>query len=295
MAVARRSADELRQWIASEGGIAHRDDVLAAGFGIASVREVMRFPGVDVVRRAWIALDSVSADLRAAARAGGRVTCVSLARRRGWWMPDDASGVMRGIHVHLVPGSGSARLTDRDAESTVVHWSTPLVPSAPRELLGSVEDALAHIARCLPAETALVLWESASAMEKLAPEALRAVRWTSRAARELAERVTGLADSGLETLVVTPVREWGLPVQQQAVLVGRPVDLLIGERLVVQVDGYGFHASSAQRTRDIAHDAELRLRGFTVLRFSYAQVVHDRPAVLRAIRRAIAAGLHLAA
>ena len=40
---------------------------------------------------------------------------------------------------------------------------------------------------------------------------------------------------------------------------------------------------------------ELSLRGYTVLRFTYAQVVHDWPAVERAIARAIAAGAHLAA
>ncbi|GAA3632816.1 hypothetical protein GCM10022200_14760 [Microbacterium awajiense] len=57
---------------------------------------------------------------------------------------------------------------------------------------------------------------------------------------------------------------------------------------------YEFHSSSAQRGADIAHDAELRLRGYTVLRFSYHQVVRDRPGVERVIRRAVAAGLHLA-
>ena len=46
--------------------------------------------------------------------------------------------------------------------------------------------------------------------------------------------------------------------------------------------------------KDIAHDAELALRGYTVMRLSYAQIVHDWPAVERSIRRALAARLHLA-
>jgi very-short-patch-repair endonuclease len=61
---------------------------------------------------------------------------------------------------------------------------------------------------------------------------------------------------------------------------------------VIQIDGWAHHSSSTQRSKDISHDAELRLRGYTVLRFSYAQVVHDPAAVERAIRRALAAGLH---
>ena len=83
-----------------------------------------------------------------------------------------------------------------------------------------------------------------------------------------------------------------MQVRQQAVLAGKPVDALVGEWLVLQIDGWSHHSSSAQRTKDIAHDAELRLRGYTVLRFSYAQVVHDWPGVERTIRRALAAGLH---
>lgn len=84
----------------------------------------------------------------------------------------------------------------------------------------------------------------------------------------------------------------GLPIRQQTVLAGRPVDFLIGDRLVVQVDGHAYHSSAADRGRDAAHDAELRLRGYHVLRFTYSQVLHDWPAVERSIARAVAAGLH---
>jgi len=87
---------------------------------------------------------------------------------------------------------------------------------------------------------------------------------------------------------------WRIPIRQQIYVAGRPVDLLIGERLVVQIDGYKHHSSSAQRTKDVALDAELVLRGYTVLRFTYAQVVHDWDFVERTIARAIATGAHLA-
>ena len=151
-----------------------------------------------------------------------------------------------------------------------------------------------HIAACLVFEEALATWESACRVERLAPEALRSVRWTSVRARELAAEVRGLSDSGLETLLVVRLSGWGVPLVQQATIAGRRVDLLIGERLVVQVDGYAHHSSAAQRARDLEHDAELRLRGYTVLRFGYAQVVHDWPSVERVIGRALAANLHVA-
>ena len=160
--------------------------------------------------------------------------------------------------------------------------------------MATVEDALAHVAGCVPHDAALAVWESAVRVEGLAPEALRRIPWTSRAARDLAGEVVGLSDSGLETLVVLPLRRWGVPVVQQARIAGRFVDLLVGERLVLQIDGFAHHSSSAQRTKDIAHDAELALRGYTVVRLSYGQIIHDWPAVERSIRRALAARLHLA-
>ncbi|MDQ1129238.1 endonuclease domain-containing protein [Microbacterium sp. SORGH_AS_0888] len=280
----RRTIDELTQWLIARGGIAHRDDALRAGFAISLLRTLVRSGAAELVRRAWIALPTASADLRAAAGAGARVTCVSLARRRGWWVPETTDD---GIHLHLLPGSRSTAVGVR-------HWGVPLAPAEPRTLLATIEDALAHVAVCRAYDAALVLWESAARVEGLAPEYLRRVAWTTRAARRLADAVTGLSDSGLETLLVVPLRRWGLRVRQQVVLAGRRVDLLIGDRLVIQIDGWAHHSSSAQRASDIAHDAELRLRGYTVLRFSYAQVVHDRAAVEATIRRAVAARLHLA-
>ncbi len=287
MAAPARTHTALGDWLEQNGGIAHRSEILRAGFSVPVLRGLVRSGRAESIRRHWIAGPNAHELLRVAAAAGGRLTCVSLARWRGWWVPDD---VADDIHLHLLPGSGTPRFPA--GWSGITHWTRPLAPVA-RTLLGSVEDALAHIAVCLPRDAALVIWESAARMERLAVAALTAIPWTSVAARELASSVTGLADSGLETLVVIPLRRWGLLVRQQIVIAGKRVDLLIGERLVVQVDGWTFHAGSVQRTKDIAHDAELRLRGYTVIRLSYAQVVHDWPATEALIRRAVAAGLHM--
>lgn len=273
--------EKLRRWLHDNDGIAHRRRLLRAGFSPGMLRAAVRAGTVTVIRRAWYSVTS-DIELRVAAAAGGRLTCVTLAGRRGWWVTE----APEPFHLHFSPGSRA------DAPpGAVTHWSLPLTPSEPA-LLAGVEDALLHVATCLPRDEALAVWESAVRVEKLAPEYLRSLAWTSTAARELAEAVTGLSDSGLETLLVTPLRRWGVLIRQQVWLAGRPVDILVGERLVVQIDGWQFHSSAAQRAKDIAHDAELRLRGYTVLRFGYAQVVHEREAVLRTIQRALAAGLH---
>ena len=265
------------------GTAVHRQQLRGEGYSAEQLRAAVRAGAVELYRRAWFVGREAPSDLREAARWGGRVSCTTFARRRGWWMPE---GVEEEVHLHFPPGSTGPRAP----WGGVAHWAQPIAPLG-RSLVATIEDALAHIAVCLPPEQALVLWESAAGLERLAPEALRAIRWPSRAAA-LAAEVTGLADSGLEVLVCRPLRRLRVRVRQQVYVAGRPVDVLVGEWLVIQIDGWAHHSSSTQRSKDISHDAELRLRGYTVLRFSYAQVVHDPAAVERAIRRALAAGLH---
>jgi very-short-patch-repair endonuclease len=275
----------LLEWLATRDGIAHRADAATWGFTPERVRAAIRAGAVRRIRARWIALPSAPVDLTAAATASARLTCLSLARRRGWWVPDGAASQ---LHLHV--GTNAHK---HDDEATL-HWAAPLVDRGARTLTASVEDALAHIAQCFNTEDALSIWDSAVRVESLDLESLRAVRWPSIASRELAVTVNGKSDSGIETLFVVRLSSWGVPLRQQVVLAGHSVDVVIGSHLVVQIDGFAHHSSSAERSRDVAHDAELRLRGYTVFRFTYAQIVHDWAKVEATIAAAIARGLHLA-
>jgi len=86
-----------------------------------------------------------------------------------------------------------------------------------------------------------------------------------------------------------------LLVRQQVWLDRHPVDVLIGERLVVQIDGFEHHGDARRRRKDIRGDARLVLLGYTALRFDYQQVMFDWPDVEASILGAVARGLHLAA
>jgi very-short-patch-repair endonuclease len=273
----------LLEWIDEQGGIVHRDAATSAGYSLAGRRAAVRSGMVRRIRRNWLATDRAPDDLRVAAENTGRLACVSVARRRGWWIPEHTD---ERIHVAVDPHGASP---DR---SVVAHWSTRLAPPAGFGLVESVEDALAHIAVCSTPERARVMWESAIRVESLSVDTLRRIEWPTAAARACASAVTGLSDSGLETIAVVRLSRWGIPIRQQAVIAGRRVDLLIGDRLVVQIDGFEHHSTSVQRTKDVALDAELVLRGYTVLRFTYAQVIHDWDTVERTIARAVAAGAH---
>ncbi len=132
------------------------------------------------------------------------------------------------------------------------------------------------------------MWESATNQRLVTPAQLRRIRWRSRVAQRLARSVTHLSDSGIESMFVWRCRRAGIRTVQQVWLEGRPVDALIGARLVVQLDGWAYHSDPAQRRADIRHDRALVACGYTVLRFDYRDVVHDWPRVLGELRRAIA-------
>ncbi|WP_309692015.1 DUF559 domain-containing protein [Microbacterium foliorum] len=78
----------------------------------------------------------------------------------------------------------------------------------------------------------------------------------------------------------------------QVWILGHRVDFVIGERLVIQIDG-GHHVGE-QRTSDIAHDALLKLHGYHVIRIGYDQLMSRWAQVQQVILTAIGQRLHVA-
>lgn len=156
--------------------------------------------------------------------------------------------------------------------------------------MDSLENVLVLVATCVPYEEALIVWESALNKQMASAESLSRLALPGRARSLLAE-VQPFADSGLETIVVHRLRWMKVRLLPQAFLHGHRVDLLIGERLVLQIDGA--HHVGAQRSEDVRHDALLMLHGYHVIRVGYRQIVDDWPSVQYLISRAVAQGLHL--
>ena len=61
------------------------------------------------------------------------------------------------------------------------------------------------------------------------------------------------------------------------------------ERLVVETDGHETHGTRAAFERDRAKDARLTALGYRVVRFTYRQLVYDRPLVVATLRALLAA------
>ncbi|WP_291040750.1 DUF559 domain-containing protein [Herbiconiux sp.] len=109
----------------------------------------------------------------------------------------------------------------------------------------------------------------------------------------LLDRADPRAESGLETHVRLLLRSVGIGVQLQVRIsgVGR-VDLVVGERLVIETDGREWHSDARSFADDKRRDLALVERGYLVLRLSYAQVMFEPELVLDVVRGLVARGEH---
>lgn len=250
-----------------------------AGTSERAIAAALREGRLVRVRKAWLARPDADPALVAAARAGVVLTCITQARRLGLWvLPSE------GVHVAAPAHSGRAHMP-----GARLHWSRPIVPRHPDRLEDPVENVVAIAAQCQPYETSLAILESA--MRKGLVTRAEMLRMPlPGAARRVVEAADEYADSGLETIVVPRLRWLCVPLRRQIWVAGHRVDLLIGDRLALQIDG-GHHVGR-QRDTDNAHDAALRLRGYTVIRVGYAQIVDRWHEVQEVVQRAVAQGLH---
>lgn len=276
----KQDLDDVVDRVRARGGIVRSAELVRRGVPERIVQSAVTGGRLLRIRRRWVVVPDADPYLVAAAREGVVVACVTRAERLGLWT------LYRGQpHVAAPPHAGRVALA-----TAHVHRSLPVVPRPPDELEDGIENTLDLVARCQPEEVALAIVESALRRELVARPSLERLP-VSASLRELLLLASPFADSGLETFVPRRLAWLRVRIVPQAWLAGHRVDFLIGERLVLQIDG-GHHVG-AQRAADIAHDAQLMLLGYEVIRVGYEQVVDDWPSVQLLIMRAIAQGLHL--
>jgi len=262
-------------------GVARIDALRRDGVTDHALRRAREQGRLLSVRRGWVSLPDADPSLVAAARRGVVLSCITLAQRRGLWVLDSSEP-----HVAAPPKSGHARTT-----RGVIHWNQPLMPRDPDALEDSLENALVLVAGCQAQEAALAVWESALRKRLVDPGVLERLPLPPKARRMLAQ-ARPFADAGTETIFRTRLAWLDIPITPQVWLFGHRVDFLIGERLVVQIDG-GHHVGQ-QREEDNSHDALLRLQGYHVIRIGYDRLMNHWHEVQAVILMAVAQRLHLA-
>lgn len=222
------------------------------------------------MRRGWYATSSASADVVTATRVGGRLTCLAALRHHGAWTLERWD-----IHVRVADGIAVARVA-----GVHLHW----VPDRVGPGVDSVDEALRTLLLCADVRTIVVAVDSLANRRILSPSHLHAILESSARGRQALRLHDSAAESGIETLLRLALRRHRVRARSQVVIVGvGRVDFLIGDRLVIEVDGYDWHSDPVQFERDRARDRELVRLGFVVIRASYRQVTTDLDAVILAI------------
>lgn len=261
-------------------------DLRRAGMSRRAIDAALRSGALIRIRRGVYARPDACSPRTMASAHGGVLACVSAARHAGLWVLAAADEV----HVWM---RANGRRRHSDGCGCIPHWDAgaPTGAFAPP----SVPRILAQILRCRGVEEFFVVLESARRHRLINA---RGLRWLADRVgpdgREALRLSRSDADSGLESLFRWRLRHLDVPVRTQLAVfaVGR-VDVLIGDRLLVEVDGIENHDDATHRHKDLVRDANAVTWGYVTLRFDYAMVVHDWETVDAAVSGALAARLHV--
>jgi very-short-patch-repair endonuclease len=217
------------------------------------------------IRPGWFSASDAVPDAISAVRLGGVLTATSGSRHLGLWTLGDER-----IHI-LVPRNASRHRLGAAVVSLnqplCLHWSkAALARDVP------VADALQILVdsdHCMSRATTVALADSAMNLGLLGIDVVEA------ALPKLAPWCDPASQSGTESIVRIGLRRRGVSVQIQVWIEGVGfVDLLVGDRLVIECDSASYH-EGYRSERDYERDQELMRQGYLVLRLKYRQVVHE--------------------
>lgn len=312
----RVQVHHLPSALAALGGLAKAVQLLDRGFTYRQLSAAVAAGEIVRVRQGWYVLEDDGSPWIDAVRVGGRLACVSAAVEHGLWALD-----ARRPHVQVPPDARELRsaadrqVRQRIRHDAVVHWvpdavahaasdprrhehpDAPPVPVAaavadPRRV-APVLECLVQLARCRPWDEAVAVWDSAVHARRITAEELESA--LSALGGELERRMRAdldpTAESGLESMLRVPLRRAGLAVRTQVERGPYRTDIELrlpsGAWIDVECDGEAWHASARKHQDDRVRDAFITTAGGWALRFTGAQIIAQRGAVLDAIAAAV--------
>lgn len=268
--------------VRAAGGIAAASELLSRGINQDRIDRAVRSRLIVRIRRGWFALPDADPLQVCAVAAGGSLSCVSLLQKLGVWLmpyedchvrvdPRHHAGARAGVRVHWLAGS-----------------------EAPRAGLDTAATALNVAIHCLSFEGAVVAVDSALNKRLVTlPHLRRCFEDRPRHLRVL-DWADGSSESGIETLIRVRLRARGVRCRAQVPIagVGR-VDLIVGDRLIIEADGREHHESTLAFSADRRRDLSAQARGYSAVRLSYQQVMFEWAATERLLLALVRRDEHL--
>ncbi|WP_147305809.1 type IV toxin-antitoxin system AbiEi family antitoxin domain-containing protein [Subtercola boreus] len=287
---------ELEERMTRLGGVAHTSQLETLGVTPAGVRHAVRAGTLIRLRRGWVHTLDAPRDVIRAVRVGGTLTSLSALEPLGVWCATDGLLHVRvGRHAgHLSsPDDRAEPLGEPSAHGVCLHRSRT-GSCAPVVARDSLEEALMQMVDCQERNHAVAAFDSA--LKKRLTNRYRLGIHASRLThehREVLALSSASSHSGLETTARLRLRALGITYRTQVQVRGvGAVDLVVGDRLVIELDGREWHSTEAAFAEDRRRDFLLHEYGCSVLRFTYAQVIFEWPRVEALIRAIVARKEH---
>lgn len=270
-------------------GVARTRCLLAAGVTRRELRRLVDLGHLRRLQRGWYALPDAHRDVCTAIEHGGRLSCLSALALRGSWSPPRP-----GVHIRLLEHTRNRRAGVRPLPRRLhqcrAHGPRALVDFGP---IDPIEIAVAAAGQCTSAEYFVAVLDSLLRQGDYSVEDLtHMLRHSPGHVRALVGR-TDRSDAGTESLVRFRLRSAGIRVRSQVQIrgVGR-VDLVVGSRLVLEVDSRAHHDDPRAYARDRERDLALARLGYDRLRLTYQHVMYRWDEAFAAILAIIRRGDH---
>lgn len=297
-------------------GVVTRTDLLASGMKRAAMAALIEKGDIVRLDRSRFALPGADPSIVTAVSEGGTLTCLSALRLAGVSVLDDSL-------VHL--RRPACRRRGRDWAKGVTECRLPRRPKAllddstkipldPMALDPSIELRSQDSGSEWPdhpldgIDAALRIACTNHSDEELAVvlDSILGIRLrTGAQLHDLLDghskrtaRLVGLVDAGSESVLESVVRHRlvsrGITVQTQVRIpdLGR-VDMLLGKSLILETDGYAFHADRDSFREDRRRDRIAVALGYAVIRLTWEQVFSGWPQAIADISAIVATRRHL--
>lgn len=253
----------------------------ALGLSRAQIRTAVRRGSLLRLRNGWYARPDADQAVVAAVVAGGALSCVSALRLCKVWVPE-------GVGTHI-------RLPRHNRTLGAQRFCLPFGANPP--VVRGIDDVHTSVLcamRCLDAEGAVVVLDSVLHRKLATREQLR--QWLSDAPKRVQELLLRCreAEAGTETMTRLRLRRCGVHVRTQVWLTeSKRVDLLIGDRLVIECDSVEHHTDRNAYEEDRRRDRELTAKGYVVVRLTYRQIHDEWPAIEQSLLSLVRSQTHL--
>ena len=291
--------DALASALDATGGVAHVRTLRAAGLGKDRLERAADSGRLLRVRRGVYASRTAHADVVRAARVGGRLAGASAAALHGMWVPPHGRLVVevpRAAQRLRGPDLPERALTDADPVDVL--WTRQNRSAADRIGLSPLRDCVAQCFRTVRPSWATAVLDSAVRAALIDPIELATIRLgLPRTQARITRLVDGRCESGWEFVLRAELALLGVDARPQVRVPGTDLDrfdLLVGDRLVIEVDSEEHHGDRQARRRDRRRDARVTALGFLVLRFDAVMIELELDDVLTSVLRYVELGFHVA-